>query len=91
MTATGSPGSHRQHRQIVMMTGCLKSGKRGPDFRKPKLAIAVFQNKLFVSPFVRPFPILVNLLKFTKGAPRRRGRTKFFIKMEINFLYDFGK
>ena len=48
-------------------------------------------NWLFINFFVRPTLIGVTLLivpRFTKGAPRRSGRTKKFINNQLQLIYD---
>ena len=50
--------------------------------------------KKFIKNFLRPLLLgapLVNVGTISMAAPIRVGRTKNFIKKEINFIYDFGK
>ena len=51
-------------------------------------------NWCFINFFLRPLLLgapFVNVGTISKAAPIRVGRTKNFIKKEINFIYDFGK
>ena len=51
-------------------------------------------NRCFIKNFLRPLLLgapLVNVGTISMAAPIRVGRTKNFIKKEMDFIYDFGK
>ena len=54
----------------------------------------ISDNRCFIKNFLRPLLLgapLVNVGTISMAAPIRVGRTKNFIKKEMDFIYDFGK